>query len=236
MRVFCNGFNLYGQLDQRELVLEKFTEVFADNPIRDVCINHSFSALRTNNYLSIYFKNKEKCINNCGKIVQASSNDDRLLFLNDLGKLFKVELITNFDLVHEIPNILNSEDPEEQIINVCCGSKLSVAYSNKGRLFSIPHKLIFENVDIIDIKCGREHCLLLDTFGNVFTFGRGSKDGDLYTWGWNGNGQLGMGKQGDEENYVSVMATPLAVDFSDSQRNAMKVACGNRHTIVLLGE
>lgn len=62
-----------------------------------------------------------------------------------------------------------------------------------------------------------------------------SKDGDLYTWGWNGNGQLGLGMQRKDESNISVMASPHIVDFPDTQRNVVKVACGNRHTIALLG-
>lgn len=54
-----------------------------------------------------------------------------------------------------------------------------------------------------------------------------SEEGDLYTWGWNCNGQLGIGDQ------YSVMATPHVVDFEDDQANVVKVACGTRHTIAL---
>lgn len=58
-----------------------------------------------------------------------------------------------------------------------------------------------------------------------------SQDGDVYTWGWNGNGQLGLGTD------VSVMATPSVVDFGDpgNQIIVMKVSCGVRHTIALTG-
>lgn len=61
-----------------------------------------------------------------------------------------------------------------------------------------------------------------------------SAEGDLYTWGWNGNGQLGLKK--DEDNGVSVMGSPHVVDFDSLDTNVVKVACGNRHTIVFLGK
>lgn len=79
-------------------------------------------------------------------------------------------------------------------------------------------------IKITQISAGGWHCCAV------------SKDGDLYTWGWNGNGQLGLGAQEkDDESNVSVMASPQVVNFPDSERNAIKVACGNRHTIALLG-
>lgn len=60
-----------------------------------------------------------------------------------------------------------------------------------------------------------------------------SIDGDLYTWGWNGNGQLGLSSQNAAS--VSVMATPQVVDIQNYSNKVLKVSCGNRHTITLLG-
>lgn len=57
-----------------------------------------------------------------------------------------------------------------------------------------------------------------------------SEEGDLYTWGWNCNGQLGIGDK------YSVMATPHIVDFDDDKQvNVVKVGCGTKHTLALLG-
>ncbi|KAJ8960060.1 hypothetical protein NQ318_009502 [Aromia moschata] len=274
MRVFCNGFNLYGHLNLSEPLIEWFTPVFVDKPITDIFINHSFTVLQTKDNVKVFFENKEKNISNCGSIIKVCSNDEKIIILNDQGKLFKIELI-DFNVVHELPDFLCSEVSKAKIVNISCGSKLYVAYSNQGNIFNIPNKLTFENVDIIDIKCGREHCLMLDKVGNVYTFGRGSRgqlghgslddepepvkvdalggikvvqiaaggwhscalsqEGDLYIWGWNVNGQLGLKGPGKEdEDCVSVMALPHVVDFPDSQRNCVKVACGSRHTITLL--
>lgn len=61
-----------------------------------------------------------------------------------------------------------------------------------------------------------------------------SIEGDLYIWGWNGNGQLGL--QDNKNKVISVMATPHVVDFEESlDISAVNVACGYRHTVVLLG-
>lgn len=60
-----------------------------------------------------------------------------------------------------------------------------------------------------------------------------SADGDLYTWGWNSNGQLGLSKSDKQESY-SVQATPQIVESFDDL-NVIMVDAGNRHTLALLG-
>ncbi|XP_018573093.1 ultraviolet-B receptor UVR8 [Anoplophora glabripennis] len=270
MKLLCNGFNLYRQLGTTDLVLEKFTEIFGGYSVNDININHSFSVLKTDGSYKVICRNKQICLSSCGKIIKMCCNDERIILVNDKGKLFKIDF-ANIDTPCDISNILNLPC-NEQIVNVSCGSKLTIVYSDKGSLYNVPNKLVFNSENIVDIQCGREHCLLLDKFGNVYTFGRGSrgqlghgqlddtsepvqvealggikitqiatggwhscalsKDGDLYTWGWNGNGQLGLGN--GEESNVSVMASQHVVDLPDSQRNVVQVACGNRHTIVLL--
>ncbi|KAH1009665.1 hypothetical protein HUJ04_001992 [Dendroctonus ponderosae] len=63
-----------------------------------------------------------------------------------------------------------------------------------------------------------------------------SEEGDLYSWGWNSNGQLGLASfEAGKEKTVSVMATPHVVDIDNSSSlNVTQVACGTKHTIALL--
>lgn len=51
-----------------------------------------------------------------------------------------------------------------------------------------------------------------------------TESGDVYVCGWNGNGQLGIGKF----NNISI---PIPV--TGLQQEAIKVACGWNHTMVL---
>ncbi|KAJ8917839.1 hypothetical protein NQ315_010751 [Exocentrus adspersus] len=276
MKFLCNGFNLYGQLASPGYLLEKFTPVFGGyTTVKDICVGHTFSALNLGKSCKIITNGTENDFGSSGEVIKMCTNDVRLVFLDDNGKLIKINL-EDIDNPSEISGMLLM-DSNEKIVNISCSSKLAVAYSDKGSLFNIPHKLDFMNEYIIDIQCGKEHCLLLDEHGNVYTFGRGSrgqlghgqledelepkqvdglagikitqiaaggwhscalsKDGDLYTWGWNGNGQLGLGIDGEpEEASISVMASPRVIDFVDSQTNVMKIACGGRHTIVLLDD
>lgn len=60
-----------------------------------------------------------------------------------------------------------------------------------------------------------------------------SDQGDLYMWGLNSNGQLGLSLK----DKVTVMATPQVVDIGDCPEvNVIQVACGSKHTIALLGK
>lgn len=77
-------------------------------------------------------------------------------------------------------------------------------------------------IKIVKIACGGWHSIAL------------SSDGDLYVWGSNSNGQLGLKTNKSEtiDSDVSIMATPIVLDLDC---NVVDIACGSKHTIVLLG-
>lgn len=59
--------------------------------------------------------------------------------------------------------------------------------------------------------------------------------GDLYTWGWNTNGELGL-----VDDDTKIFATPKPVDFMDQdgqtfEANVKSAKCGNVFTICMLG-
>ncbi|CAH1962238.1 unnamed protein product [Acanthoscelides obtectus] len=265
MKVFAVGFNLYKQFDKAQTVLEEFTEVYTGIGIKDICMSYSLSFLQiSDNVFQIHPKNVTKEIDS--GILKLCCNNDRLLIIDQCHKVHKIDFK---DLDRDL--VPHKEIPmgSEEIKNGTCGSKLVVLYTNTGNLFNTFEKLHFQIPDIIDIQCGREHCLILDSKGTVYTFGQGSrgqlghttlddereplqvealaglniiqisaggwhscavtKDGDLYTWGWNGSGQLGICDK--TENQHQVIATPTPAEFG---LTVLKVACGSRHTIILL--
>nr|CAH7745531.1 unnamed protein product [Callosobruchus chinensis] len=266
MRVFALGFNLYKQFDNDQTILREFTEVFTGTDLKDICISHSFSVIQqiNSNILMIHPRNGRIEIDN--EILKICCTSDRLLILDKCNKVYKIDVD---DIVGDISRLQEIPMGTKEIKNISCGLKFIVFYTSTGNLFNTFEKLQFENHSVIDLKCGRDHCLILDRNGAVYTFGRGSrgqlghgslndepepvlvealaglkivqisaggwhscavsKDGDLYTWGWNGSGQLGVCDK--TENQYQVLATPTPVNFSE---NVLKVACGSRHTIVLL--
>lgn len=84
-------------------------------------------------------------------------------------------------------------------------------------------------IKIIDVAAGGWHSAALSAFG------------DLYTWGWNSHGQLGLrmfkGKEGDLHNKnPAVYTLPKLIEAFDDDNceelQILEVSCGSKHTIV----
>lgn len=58
-----------------------------------------------------------------------------------------------------------------------------------------------------------------------------STTGDVYSWGWNSNGQLGV----TSKQNVSVFATPQPIYLADPDCSVDDIACGSKHTVIRLG-
>ncbi|XP_019343662.1 probable E3 ubiquitin-protein ligase HERC6 isoform X5 [Alligator mississippiensis] len=124
---------------------------------------------------------------------------------------------------------------EAQIITrVSCGKEHSLAVSNEGKVFSwgagsegqlgtgefeeqsfIPKKIDgLSNHRVLQVTCGHYHSLAL------------TQDGRVFSWGQNGHGQLGLGKefpsQAIPQQVVSLNGIPLA-----------QVAAGGAHSFAL---
>lgn len=65
--------------------------------------------------------------------------------------------------------------------------------------------------------------------------------GDLYMWGWNEKGQLGVGVHNSDHDdrqsssgQVQCQAVPVPINFPDDLE-VMTVSCGTRHTAAVTG-
>lgn len=81
-------------------------------------------------------------------------------------------------------------------------------------------------IKISKISAGGWHSLALSEFG------------DLYAWGWNDTGQLGIKESSNNESLQSY-AIPTLVDIFDENgitvnSDIKDIACGSRHSAVLL--
>ncbi|XP_062378987.1 probable E3 ubiquitin-protein ligase HERC3 isoform X1 [Sardina pilchardus] len=127
------------------------------------------------------------------------------LFLLRDGSVYTCGSNCNGQLGHEktgsMPELVGALDAQK-IAGVACGSAHSLAVNEQGQVFTwgagsegqlglgtaeeavrVPRliKKLCEH-RITQVMCGNQHCIAL------------SKDGQLFTWGQNSNGQLGLGK------------------------------------------
>ncbi|GBP89917.1 RCC1 domain-containing protein 1 [Eumeta japonica] len=78
-------------------------------------------------------------------------------------------------------------------------------------------------INIVKIQAGGWHCLAL------------SDSGDLYAWGWNDIGQLGICENPTNKNIVKNYPLPTLVDLYDNnghnvEKNVKDIAAGTRHS------
>jgi alpha-tubulin suppressor-like RCC1 family protein len=172
MKVFYNGFNLHRQFPSSENLVESFIDhVYQD--LGNIEVSYHNAVLLVANVLVLRgAKNETLPIQ--GKITQISCNEDKVLVLLDNGELLKIT-----DCVTKVPKLMDL-DCDDYITRISCGSKLTTALTKKGVVYNVPNKLDFDGREIVDMKTGREHCLLLDKTGNVFSFGRGRWVGAIH--------------------------------------------------------
>lgn len=141
-------------------------------------------------------------------------------------------------LIHEFPS-------HQKIKKICSGLEHLIILTTNGDLYSfgcglrgqLGHgdvrnydkpKLIdaLAGIKIIDIACGAFHSVAISSFG------------DLYSFGWNTNGQLGLKKALHESFSTSeikcqqVYTIPQLIEFEDENESFVNVYCGNKHTIL----
>ncbi|XP_058403470.1 E3 ISG15--protein ligase HERC5 [Diceros bicornis minor] len=171
---------------------------------------------------------KPECIK-LGKKMKIHSMDqgaEHMLILSSDGKLFEY----SYSIEHaRFQCVLQ----EKNILQITCGDYHSLALSKGGELFSwgqnlygqlgvgrtfdsTPTPQIVERlsgVPLVQISAGEAHSMALSMSGNV------------YSWGRNGFGQLGLGHTNNQDS-------PSLVEALASQKVEF-LACGGSHTAVL---
>jgi alpha-tubulin suppressor-like RCC1 family protein len=121
------------------------------------------------------------------------------------------------------------------VASVSCGNGYTAVVTNTNDLFTFgynqfgelglgpsgagdqntPQRVEFFNSNVASVSCGSSHTAVVGTTSNLFTFGS------------NSNGQLGLGNDGPDTN----RNTPQLVTFFNS--NVASVSCGAYHTAVV---
>uniref|UniRef100_A0A182TCL4 RCC1 domain-containing protein 1 n=1 Tax=Anopheles maculatus TaxID=74869 RepID=A0A182TCL4_9DIPT len=209
-------------------------------------------------------------------IVSLAANSKHCLVLLSTGELLKYDCLTETVVPLNFLGIENDDKNKTKnfsITHLACGECVSVACTSTNGVYNIPNHTITlpRHVRIRKVVTGFEHCLLLSTNGDVYSWGGGlrgqlgsgeitaygdhpqiveglagvkvididaqgwhsaavSSFGDLYTWGWNNQGQLGLT---DPQHNERVVSQPHLVSFpDDDELTVEKVYCGIGHTVV----
>ncbi|XP_050079447.1 probable E3 ubiquitin-protein ligase HERC3 [Anopheles maculipalpis] len=237
-----------------------------------------YSFLAHENQLHIFcaLMSDHKTIEFDTNISSLAANSKHCLVLLSNGELLKY----NCSIETVVPvNFLGIENDDKMktkkchITHLACGECVSVACTSSNGVYNIPNHTITlpQHVRIRKVATGFEHCLLLTTNGDVYSWGGGlrgqlgsgeivafsdhpqiveglagvkvidisaqgwhsaavSSFGDLYTWGWNNQGQLGLM---DPEHNERVVSLPHLVSFpGDDEVTVEKVHCGIGHTVI----
>ncbi|XP_072832977.1 RCC1 and BTB domain-containing protein 2 isoform X2 [Pogona vitticeps] len=135
-----------------------------------------------------------------------------------------------------VPCQISTNLINKKVIEVACGSHHSViltsdgevytwGYNNSGQVGSgstanqpIPRRVTssLQNKIVINIACGQMCSMAV------------LESGEVYVWGYNGNGQLGLGNSGNQP-------TPCRIAALQGIR-VKRVVCGYAHTLVLTDE
>ncbi|XP_058116339.1 uncharacterized protein LOC131288341 [Anopheles ziemanni] len=208
-------------------------------------------------------------------IVSLAANSKHCLVLLSSGRLFRYNPLEDRLMPLEFLGVERVKDDQaiESITHLAGGECVTVACTSLNAVYNIPNKTVTmpKHVRIRKVVAGFEHCLLLTTNGDVYSWGGGlrgqlgngeivapqdtpqlveplagvkivdiaadgwhsaavSSFGDLYTWGWNNQGQLGLL---DPKHDGHVVTQPQLVTFPDgAELTVERVHCGIGHTVV----
>jgi len=115
-----------------------------------------------------------------------------------------------------------SPDNEESpvcMVRTACGDFHNLGVDSLGQAYNLPSQINFSSFPggaqqkVVEVACGKEHCMLLTEHGQV------------YTWGGGSRGQLGHGTLASEESPRLVMAL-------DGMK-IIKIAAGGWHSAAI---
>ncbi|PAV84457.1 hypothetical protein WR25_18282 isoform E [Diploscapter pachys] len=177
----------------------------------------------------------------CGKAIRdISCGIHHVVALTEEGKIFSWGSQNSFgELGHghssstdsrpqQVQGVLNGE----KVVAIACGSRHTLAVSDKGELFSFglnsdgqlgtgraanessPRIVPLHNRFVKSVACGHNNSMAL------------TESGDVYVWGYNSNGELGLG-------HLTNQHCPILLDSLSKKAAIRKIACGYAHSLAL---
>ncbi|XP_014258903.1 RCC1 and BTB domain-containing protein 1-like isoform X2 [Cimex lectularius] len=172
----------------------------------------------------------------------AFGNGPHAIAFTSTGEVFSwghngnYELGTGTTLHSASPNLIGCSLTDKVVMEVACGAHHSVVLTNDGEVYAwgqykngqmiscinqnqlLPKKVqsTIAGKIIVGIACGQSHTMAI------------TNKGEVYGWGFNIVGQLGLGNTMNQLNPCRIMALSNTV--------IVKIVCGNSHTLALSDE
>lgn len=112
------------------------------------------------------------------------------------------------------------------VFSLGCGLRGALGHGDVAS-YETPKQIeALAGLKIIDIAAGSFHSIAVSSFG------------DIYTWGWNTNGQLGLPKVAQHtfdnisKSHQQVFSIPQLIDLEDDDEAIKSVYCGAKHTVL----
>lgn len=194
----------------------------------------SITLISTDNKIWQYKLYSEKW----NKVANFTAKDELVLKIDGTNQ--NICALTNYGRIYNVPTLLEMPTGNEsKCSDMACGFEHTLVLTNNGEVYSFgggsrgqlghndlensDEPLLIEalaGLKAVKVAAGGWHSAVI------------TSDKDLYTWGWNTNGELGL--IGSEK----VIAVPTIVDFYNENEerveenvNVTDVACGNNFTI-----
>lgn len=210
-----------------------------DSRIEKFCHNNEALFLLTEDgihKMDFFTMKLEKIHENAGIVDISCTSDDRLYALDGQNQLHQLlpeaKLLHAFPRHHKIKKMISGTEhtllltSNGDIFSCGCGLRGALGHSDVNS-YETP-KLIeaLSGIKIMDIAVGSFHSVAVSSFG------------DMYTWGWNNSGQLGVGSSVPKlslkekmKNHQQVFTFPQLVDIEDELESIVSVHCGCKHTV-----
>uniref|UniRef100_A0A1B6FAI1 BTB domain-containing protein n=1 Tax=Cuerna arida TaxID=1464854 RepID=A0A1B6FAI1_9HEMI len=226
---------VYGSLGNEALLITRDDEVYAIGPNTAGCLG-------LGNLQSTLTPKKVEVL--CGKNVVGFGygSGPHVVAFTESGEIYTwghngyCELGNGTTNQILTPTLVNTNLLGKAIIEVACGSHHSLALSSDGEVYawgwnncgqvgsalntnqSVPKKVLSPTggKKAISIACGQTSSMAV------------IDDGEVYAWGYNGSGQLGIGHNINQQVPTKVMGLANVV--------IVKVVCGYAHTLALSDE
>ncbi|CAH2990349.1 unnamed protein product [Chilo suppressalis] len=185
-------------------------------------------------------ENSSKRMRSESNISKVALTNNSCLCLTSDGSVYNGLLPSLLDTSHCIGKVCDIRSGYEHFILLTDlghvytwgnGRRLQLGHGNLDNLETPTEVEALAGIKIIKIRAGGWHCLALSEFG------------DLYTWGWNDSGQLGvrhpdtkgvLNREGLKSYPFPTLVDILNQNEEEINMNIKDIGCGSRHTAIML--